>query len=125
MLRPESTRNKGKKGEELARSYLKSKGFKIMDVNYCAYTGEIDIIARDQDTLVFVEVKSAAGTGFGDPLGWIPLWKQKRILRTSQAYLASKKINDSPMRFDVITVDPEKRVCHVRDAFRAEGIFSV
>lgn len=114
----ESTRARGGIGEETARKYLVEKGYKILTLNYRLRMGEIDIIARDRDTIVFVEVKAARGSGFGDPLNWVPHWKQKRIINVSRMYLARHGLNRSPVRFDVIALSPEKGVCHVEDAFR-------
>jgi putative endonuclease len=121
----DSSRKKGAQGEELARGYLRSKGFTILDMNYHARMGEIDIIARDGDTLVFVEVKSATQGSFGDPLNWIPAWKQERIIKVSLVYLKAKGLMDSPLRYDVITVEPDRKVLHVRDAFRPVSEFSL
>lgn len=114
-----SSRDKGAGGEEIARNYLKKKGYKVLDVNYrLGRLGEIDIIALDHDTVVFVEVKSSTNTLFGDPVGWIPLWKQQRIVRVSQAYMSRHRLYDSPARFDVVAIDHTGRVNHVEDAFR-------
>ena len=121
----DSSREKGFEGEELARKYLKREGFKILDVNFNARMGEIDIVARDRDTIVFVEVKSATQTSFGDPLAWIPPWKQKRIIRASLVYVKAKGLVKSPMRYDVVTVEPDRKVLHVRDAFRPGDPFSL
>jgi putative endonuclease len=120
-----SSREKGAQGEELAREYLKAEGFKILDVNFHARMGEIDIIAQDKNTIVFVEVKSATHTSFGDPMNWIPVWKQERIIKASLAYLKSKGLINSLMRYDVITVEPDKKVLHVKDAFRPISPFSL
>lgn len=113
-----STRDKGAGGEEIARKYLKRKGYKVLDMNYQLRMGEIDIIALDRDTVVFVEVKSATKTLFGDPLSWVPLWKQQRIIRVSQAYMSRHRLYGSPARFDVVAIDHTGRVNHVEDAFR-------
>ena len=115
---PRSSREKGSIGEEIARKYLKDNGFTILDANFHARMGEIDIIAREGEELVFVEVKTAMGDTFGNPLGWIPERKQRRIFLASLAYVSRKGLAHAPMRFDVITVDPERKVSHVRDAFR-------
>ena len=110
----------------MARSYLRSEGYRILDVNFHACSSEIDIIAEDDSMIVFVEVKSTTkDTSFGDPLGWIPVWKQHRIIRASLAYLKAKNMTETPMRFDVITVNKDRKVFHVRDAFRASTPFSV
>ena len=92
---------------------------KILDVNFRVKLGEIDIVAQEKDTVVFVEVKSALNTAFGNPLEWIPPWKQQRIIRVSQLYMLNKSLyNKTHVRYDVVCVDPDRNVCHVRDAFR-------
>jgi putative endonuclease len=113
----DTTRTKGFRGEELARAYLKGKGYAILEVNFGLRTGEIDIIAKDGDTIVFVEVKTASGSSFGDPLGWISPRKQQRIARTSFLYVSRHGLHDSPIRFDVVAVGPMRNITHVRDAF--------
>ncbi len=122
MSRP-STRKKGSEGEEIARKYLKGKGYRILDLNFQTRTGEIDIIALDHDIVVFIEVKSSTGRTFGDPLAWVPTWKQQRIVRVSRIYLLKKRLHDAQARYDVVAVDPARRVCHVEDAFRPAGEF--
>jgi putative endonuclease len=123
---PRSSREKGALGEEIAREYLKHEGFTILDANFHACSGEIDIIAKDHEMIVFIEVKSTTkDTAFGNPIEWIPVWKQQRIIRASLAYLKTKGMIEAPMRFDVITVDKNKKVFHVMDAFRASGPFFV
>jgi putative endonuclease len=122
---PRSSQEKGTIGEDIARKYLKHEGYKILDANYHASSGEIDIIAKENDTIVFVEVKSATKDTFGNPICWIPIWKQQRIIRTSLIYLKTKGMTESLMRYDVITVDQSKKVFHVRDAFRSSSSFSV
>lgn len=123
---PRSSREKGAIGEEIARQYLRHEGFTILTANFHACSGEIDIIAKEDKMIVFIEVKSTTkDTAFGDPLQWIPVWKQQRIIRASLAYLKTKGMIESPMRFDVITIDQNKKVFHVRDAFRVSNPFSV
>ena len=123
---PRSSREKGAIGEEIARQYLRHEGFTILTANFHACSGEIDIIAKEDKMIVFIEVKSTTkDTAFGDPLQWIPVWKQQRILRASLAYLKTKGMIEALMRFDVITIDQNKKVFHVRDAFRVSNPFSV
>ena len=123
---PRSSREKGAVGEEIARNYLRNEGFTILNANFHACSGEIDIIAKDHEMIVFIEVKSTTkDTLFGDPIQWIPVWKQQRIIRASLAYLKTKGMIEALMRYDVITIDQNKKVFHVRDAFRASGPFSV
>ena len=115
---PRSTREKGLRSEEIARRYLTAKGYRILDVNFQTRMGEIDIIARHRDTVVFIEVKSSTGNGFGSPLDRVPPWKQRRIIRVSQAYLVKNRLQDAQSRYDVVAIDPDRRVYHVEDAFR-------
>ncbi len=123
---PRSSREKGAIGEEIARQYLRHEGFTILAANFHACSGEIDIIAQEDKMIVFVEVKSTTNdTAFGDPLQWIPVWKQQRIIRASLAYLKTRGMIEALMRFDVITIDQNKKVFHVRDAFRVSNPFSV
>lgn len=123
---PRSSREKGAVGEEIARKYLRHEGFTILNANFHACSGEIDIIAKEDKMIVFVEVKSTTkDTAFGDPLQWIPVWKQQRIIRASLAYLKTRGMIEALMRFDVITIDQNKKVFHVRDAFRVSNPFSV
>ncbi len=83
-------------------------------------------LQKINEMIVFIEVKSTTkDTLFGDPLEWIPVWKQQRIIRASLAYLKTKGMIEALMRYDVITIDRNKKVFHVRDAFRASGPFSV
>ncbi len=113
-----STRDKGRHGEERARAYLSGCGYRILRMNFQGRCGEIDIIAFDREDLVFIEVKSGDSQAFGDPLGWVPHWKQRRIVRASQEYTLKNDLFRAPQRFDVISVDPRGEVRHVRDAFR-------
>lgn len=123
---PRSSREKGAIGEEIARQYLRHEGFTILAANFHACSGEIDIIAQEDKMIVFIEVKSTTkDTSFGDPLQWIPVWKQQRIIRASLAYLKTRGMMEALMRFDVITIDQNKKVFHVRDAFRVSNPFSV
>jgi putative endonuclease len=123
---PRSSREKGAIGEEIARKYLRHEGFTILNANFHACSGEIDIIAKEDKMIVFIEVKSTTkDTAFGDPLQWIPVWKQQRIIRASLAYLKTRGMIEALMRFDVITIDQNKKVFHVRDAFRVSNPFSV
>jgi len=122
---PESTREKGLRGEIAARGYLVDHGFAILHTNYRTRRGEIDIVARQGGEIVFVEVKSAGSASFGDPLGWVPRWKQDRIVHASCVYLVRNGMEGAPVRYDVIAVDPSGAVNHVRDAFRPQTPFRV
>ncbi len=107
---------KGKRGELLARLYLIAKGFKIVEANYSRRSGEIDIIAKDKEYLVFVEVKYRKNTGAGLPREAVDLHKQRQIRNTALCYIAEKGIYDTPMRFDVVDILGTK-VTHIKNAF--------
>jgi putative endonuclease len=110
---------KGRAGEDRAASYLKNNGFSIIQRNFRWYKNEIDIIARDKDYIVFIEVKASSSKNYDHPLTWIPEAKQKRIIKASEGYLVSHKITVSPVRFDILAIDQAGSISHIRDAFRA------
>ncbi|MFQ5543770.1 MAG: YraN family protein [Nitrospiria bacterium] len=124
---PGRPRITGLEGEEVAASFLKRRGYRILERNYRTSFGEIDIIATEDDVLVFVEVKARSGTGFGPPEASIDFRKQKKLSRVALAYLSRKKNMTCPCRFDVVAVLKENGQCRVRliqDAFEMsiEGI---
>lgn len=117
MLRQKDTL--GKKGETQACLYLKKKGFKIIAKNYKNAIGEIDIIAKDKDYIVFVEVKTRMSRAFGDPLEVINQEKRNKIRNIATMYLKERKQLESNCRFDVIAVlgDNCDDIRHVENAF--------
>lgn len=114
-----NTSEKGRLAEAAAENHLEKLGYAILARNYRARTGEIDLIARDGDTLVFVEVRSRAGSSFGTPAETIGFQKRRRIIRTALAY-AQRRGLDCPMRFDVIALEAGK-IEHIPGAFDAGG----
>ena len=118
-----STREKGIKGEKAAIEHLRREGYKIIVTNFRTRMGEIDIIAKDGDVIVFVEVKSALSPRFGDPVGWVTKRKQMRIIRVSQAYMMGTCTGQCPVRYDVIGIDTNGGIQHIKDAFRPRGDF--
>jgi putative endonuclease len=94
----------GKKGEDIAVAYLKGKGYRIVERNYKCPLGEIDIVAKDGDAIVFVEVKSRKSEEFGDPQLAVGLEKQKKISRISLTYLKEKHLYPCNARFDVVAI---------------------
>jgi putative endonuclease len=110
----------GKKGEELAVAQLKKLKFKILERNYKCRLGEIDIVAREKDTLVFVEVKTRASADFGGPAAAVTVHKQRQLSRVALTYLSQKNLTDIPARFDVVAVEftpPAPRIEVIRNAF--------
>lgn len=94
----------GKAGEVLALRYLKKKGYKILERNYTCPLGEIDIVARDKKTIVFVEVKTRRSMSYGSARFAITPHKQRKISMTALYYLKSREQMDQDARFDVVTV---------------------
>ena len=96
---------KGQKYEVLAQNYLKQHKYSIIATNVSNFCGEIDIVAKQNDTYVFVEVKGRESTAFGAPYEAVTPYKQNKIRRTAQAYLKSKHLLDiCDVRFDVISI---------------------
>jgi putative endonuclease len=94
----------GESGEDLACAALRRDGYEILARRYRCRFGEIDIIARDGPTLVFVEVKCRSGVEFGSGAEAVTGWKQRHILRVAQEYLSRQDAGDVPCRFDVVVV---------------------
>ncbi len=102
----------GNQGENLACDYLKKQGYKILGRNYRIRGGEIDIVATDQNYLVFVEVKTRYSHQYGLPVESMTTWKIKFLLKTAKFYLQKIDWGDGPYRLDFVSVDftnnPEK-----------------
>ena len=94
----------GQRGEDIAVAYLKSKGYRILQRNYKCLFGEVDIVAKDGNTIVFVEVKSRKSEDFGDPQTAIGWEKKKKISRVSLKYLDEKHLYSCDARFDVVAI---------------------
>ena len=95
----------GKLGENLACAALKERGYAIIARRYRTKLGEIDIVARDGETTVFVEVKTRAGDDFGGAAAAVTPWKQRRVAQMAVDYLSRHRLHDTLCRFDVVTVD--------------------
>ena len=113
----------GRMGEEAAAKALKKNGYSIVTKNFRCRFGEIDIIAKDGRTLVFVEVKTRASDAFGTPGASVDERKQRRIITASSVYMNENGLDDAPVRFDVVGVDTTdgkvSRVEIIKDAFGA------
>ena len=95
----------GKLGEDLACGELRRRGYAILERRYRTRYGEIDIVARYEATLVFVEVKARVGEDYGGSGAAVTPWKQQRVVRMAVDYLSRRRLADHPCRFDVVTVD--------------------
>ena len=116
----ESTRSVGNSGEDRASEFLKGGGYLIIQRNFRTRNGEIDIIAKKDDVLVFVEVK-ALPNGNAEILSHeLDLRKQRKIIKTAYFFLSNhREYNSSRIRFDVIVIDMPGFPCiyHIQDAF--------
>ena len=115
--------NLGARGERIAARTLKRAGYRLVAKNYTCPAGEIDLIAVDHDTVVFVEVKTRASDRDADPEVNVHRRKQSQIVRAARFYLAANKAaQDCPCRFDVlaVVVDQKRKpvVEHFVDAFQ-------
>jgi putative endonuclease len=95
----------GRAGEDEAVKALARSGYRILVRNYRCRLGEVDIIAADGKTVVFVEVKTRGSDAFGAPAGGVDARKQRRIIAASQTYLAEHGLTEAPVRFDVVSVE--------------------
>jgi putative endonuclease len=112
----------GNKGEEMAASFLRKKGYRVLKRNYSVPTGEIDIVARDGGTLVFVEVKTRTGERFGAPAEAVGPRKRRRMRSAALHYMAGLR-DEPPARFDIVSVllgEGRQEVEHIVDAFESE-----
>ena len=100
----------GRGGEELAKRFLLSKGYKIVKRNFRAPFGEIDLIAYQKKVLVFIEVRTKTSSNFGAPEESISLNKKKKISRLASFYLKAKRLNENEIdcRFDVVCLTLDK-----------------
>lgn len=98
----------GDRGEEKAAKHLKKRGYKILERNYRVHNvGEIDIIARDGEYTVFVEVKYRKSTDFGRPEEYVTQRKRERLIRAAEHYIQKNHL-ETPVRFDVVSLVGEK-----------------
>ncbi len=117
-----TTKEIGNFGEKKACEYLENNGISILKQNFYARGGEIDIIAKDNDTIVFVEVKTRLSENFGSPAEFVDYRKQEKIVNTALFYLGR---DDIDIRFDVIEVTYKKekdilyvtKINHIKSAF--------
>ena len=95
----------GKAGEDRAVAELERRGYAILDRRYRTRHGEIDIVARDGETMVFVEVKVRATGDYGTAAEAVTARKQRRVVSMAIDYLARHRLTDKPCRFDVVAID--------------------
>lgn len=109
---------KGKLGEEIALKYIISKGGKVIEKNYRTKIGEVDIIAKLNGELVFVEVKSRSNINYGYPSESVNYKKKRKITNVAKYYILDNSLENLSIRFDVIEIYfNEKQINHIVNAF--------
>jgi len=112
----------GKAGEDLAVDELERRGYAILARRYRTRHGEIDIVARDGETIVFIEVKAKESGDFGRAAHAVTAEKQRRVISMAVDYLARHRLHRSPCRFDVVAIDGSDEAAvltYYRGAFNA------
>ena len=108
-------------GEEHAALYLKDLGYRILSRNYRSRYGEIDIIAKQEETIVFIEVKARRSYFYGEPKDSIHIRKQKKLIQTAMIFLQEHEWEEQACRFDVIEItrlpNGSIRLNHIENAF--------
>lgn len=99
-----NNRYEGVFGEESAIEYLKKSGYRIIEKNYTTAHGELDIIALDGDTIVFIEVKSRNNEKYGKPIEAITRKKQDNIIKSAKEFIHKKRLYERNIRFDAICI---------------------
>lgn len=108
----------GKKGEDIATQYLLEKGYIIIDRNFNCRQGEIDIIAKDKNEIVFIEVKTRTNKSYGKPVDAVTYFKQNHILNSIKYYVYLNKLENEFIRIDIIEVYQKERkikVNHIKN----------
>ena len=99
----------GQWGENLAKTHLQSRGYTIVAQNWRCSRGEMDLIAQEGDTVIFVEVKTRRGRDLGSPEDAITLHKARKLFTVAQTYLAEQDSGDIPWRIDLVAVELDKQ----------------
>ncbi len=115
----------GRAGESEAERFLRRKGYRILGRNVRTPQGELDLVARQADSLVFIEVKSRRTTAYGGAPYAVDHRKQNRLVRLAAQYLAQRRLSDLPCRFDVILCQgglaKPDGLEHIENAFEVPG----
>ncbi|MFQ5585944.1 MAG: YraN family protein [Thermodesulfobacteriota bacterium] len=110
----------GKRGEEVAADLLKMAGYRVIERNFRCRGGEVDIVALDGKTIVFVEVKTRRSKEFGPPKLAVDGRKQRQLVKAALTYLKEKRLLNTAARFDVVGIvvrDDGHEVEHIKNAF--------
>jgi putative endonuclease len=120
---PDERQDLGAAGEQAAERFLRKKRYVIVARNYRCKAGEVDLVALDRGTVVFVEVKTRRQAGFGGPLEAVDVRKQRQVVRAARHFIAEHRLHDRNARFDVVGVwwEGDRVRCElVENAFEAD-----
>jgi putative endonuclease len=120
MNRSDGRKDLGDRGEAAACAYLERKGYRILERNWRCAEGELDIIARDGETLCFIEVRTKSPGDHGHPLDTITAPKQRQVIRVATRYLQQRGLEESPVRFDALGLVAKGKsyeITHIPAAF--------
>jgi len=110
----------GEEGERIAETFLRKKGYRVVERNYRCPVGELDLILLDRRVVVFVEVKTRSDDRFGAPLESVGPRKQKKMIKTALFFLTRHRLHNRDARFDVVGISyqgGEPMVEHIQNAF--------
>jgi len=123
MLDARERKKLGSRGEDIAARFLRKQGYRIIERNYRSRLGEIDIVAEEDEVIVFVEVKTRRSADFGLPEEALSYDKRQRLSRLALNYIVHRKMQEASCRFDVVSIlmdsDRANRVRLIRNAFPA------
>ncbi len=111
----------GARGEEIAVAYLKGQKYTVVERNFRCKAGEVDIVAREGSTVVFVEVKTRRSMSFGPPQASVTSFKQRQVSKAALVWLAKHRLQEANARFDVVAILLREHevpaIEHIRNAF--------
>jgi len=116
-----NTRGTGTIGENIAASWLEDQGYTVLDRNYAFERAEVDIVAYNKKEIIFIEVKMRSNLDYGQPEDAVDEEKKKSIYKAAEAWMYERKMEGSPVRFDIISILKEKgkkaKIKHYENAF--------
>ncbi|RKD34417.1 YraN family protein [Thermohalobacter berrensis] len=106
-------------GEKIAAKYLTKNKYKVLEKNYKNKIGEIDIIAKKDKTIIFIEVKTRKNLNYGYPYEAVNKRKRNKIINTAYCYIRQNKLNNTQYRFDIVEVylNKKEKINHIKNAF--------
>jgi putative endonuclease len=111
----------GRLAEDRAAEYLKNLGYRVLERRWACPLGELDIIASEGETLVFVEVRARSSSAYGFPCETVTRAKQAKVIKTALTYLKAKALRPETVRFDIVGLSPGREPEHIIGAFEADG----